>query len=211
MQGERELTAMYKEYTQLEDMKLMGALNPDSLKRSQKKGTLRTINLIKEKRIRKIKGRTFADGRPQRCYITKEYASSLTISLEDSFTSLIIDSHEGRDVVIFDVPGAYLNADIPEDKSILLNIEGEFVDIMCEVNPKHKKDIRVENRVKVLYLRLLKSLYGCMESALMCYDIYSKTLKPQGFLINQYYRCIENSTIKDKQCKIAWYVDENKV
>ena len=40
------------------------------------------------------------------------------------FTSLIIDSHEGRDVVIFDVPGAYLNADMPEYKLILLKIEG---------------------------------------------------------------------------------------
>ena len=31
---------------------------------------------------------------------------------------------EGRYVVIFDVPGAYLNADMPEDKLIILKIEG---------------------------------------------------------------------------------------
>ena len=30
--GERAVTAMYKEYIQLEDMKVMGALNPGSLK-----------------------------------------------------------------------------------------------------------------------------------------------------------------------------------
>ena len=42
-------------------------------------------------------------------------------------------------MVIFDVPGAYLNSEIPEDKFILLNIEGGSVDIMCEVNPKRKK------------------------------------------------------------------------
>ena len=40
------------------------------------------------------------------------------------FTSLIIDAHEGIDVAIFDVAGAYLNADMPEDKLILLKIEG---------------------------------------------------------------------------------------
>ena len=90
-------------------------------------------------------------------------------------------------------------------------IEGEFLDIMCEVNPKHKKNVCVENGVKLLYLRLMKSLYGCMESTLLWYDIYSKNLKSQGFLINPYDRCIENSTIQDKQCKIAWYVDDNKV
>ena len=34
----------------------------------------------------------------------------------------------------FDVPGAYLNADIPEDNLILINIKGQSVEIMCEVN-----------------------------------------------------------------------------
>ena len=64
--GNRDVAAMYKEFTQLEFMKVMGALNPDSLTISQKKGALRAINLIKEKRSGNIKGRTCADGRPQR-------------------------------------------------------------------------------------------------------------------------------------------------
>ena len=72
----------------------------------------------------------------------------------------------------FDVPRAYLNTYIPKDKFILLNIEREFVDIMCEVNHEHNKHVRVDNEVKVLYLRLLKALYGCMEYALLWYDIY---------------------------------------
>ena len=61
--------------------------------------------MMKEKLSRKLKGRTCADGRPQRCYITKEDASSSTISLEDFFIGLIVDAHEVRDVEIFDVPG----------------------------------------------------------------------------------------------------------
>ena len=36
--GERTVTSMYRKYTQLEDMKLMGSMNPDSLTISQKKG-----------------------------------------------------------------------------------------------------------------------------------------------------------------------------
>ena len=47
-----------------------------------------------------------------------------TIYLEALFTSLIIDAHEGIYVDISDVPGAYLNTDMPEDKFILLKIEG---------------------------------------------------------------------------------------
>ena len=85
------------------------------------------------------------------------------------------------------------------------------MDIMCKVNTKHKKNVRMDNGLKVLYLRLLKALYGCMDSALMWYDLYSKTLKPQGFLINLYARCIANFTSQDKQCTTVWYFDNNKV
>ena len=73
---------------------------------------------------------------------------------------------------ISDVPGAYLNAEIPEDKFILLKIERYFVDIMCEVNPKHEKNVCVGNVVKLLYLRLLKALYGYMDSKIMWCGLY---------------------------------------
>ena len=45
--GGRAVAGMYKKYTQLEYMKVIGALNSDSLTRSHKKGALRSINLIK--------------------------------------------------------------------------------------------------------------------------------------------------------------------
>ena len=45
--GKRVVEAMYNKYTQLEYMKIIGELDPGSLKISQKKGELRSINLIK--------------------------------------------------------------------------------------------------------------------------------------------------------------------
>ena len=62
---------MYKEYTQMEYMKVMGSLEPEILKRLHKKGEPWAINLIKEKQRGKLKERTCTDGQPQRCYITK--------------------------------------------------------------------------------------------------------------------------------------------
>ena len=50
-----------------------------------------------------------------------------------------------------------------------------------------------------------------MESALLCYALYSKTLQAHGLLINTYGSFISNITIQDKQCTIAWYVNDNKV
>ena len=46
-----------------------------------------------------------------------------------------MDTYEGQDVSTFDVPGAYFNADIPNDKYASLKLEGEFMDIMCNMNP----------------------------------------------------------------------------
>ena len=85
------------------------------------------------------------------------------------------------------------------------------MDIMCEVNPEHMKNVRVGNGVTVLYLQISNDLYDCMESVLLWYEIFTKALKSHGFVVNSYARCILNSTIYSNQCTIGWYVDDNKV
>ena len=40
-----------------------------------------------------------------------------------------------------------------------MKFEGKFVEIMCEVNPKYK-NITYEKGKKVLYVRILKAIYG---------------------------------------------------
>ena len=80
-----------------------------------------------------------AYGKQKRCYIPKEDANSPNISLVAIFTSIIIETRKVTDMDIFDVPRAYLKVDITEEKLIILKIEGEFVDIMCEVNSDHRK------------------------------------------------------------------------
>ena len=70
--------------------------------------------------------------------------------MEALTASMLIDAHEKRAVAIFDVPGAYLNADMPDEKFVILKLEGQFVDIMCEVNPQYLNDVRFEGTKKVL-------------------------------------------------------------
>ena len=109
----------------------------------------------------------------------------------------------------FGVFGVYLNAVIP--KTIhLIKIEGESVDIMCEVNPEHKKNVRIESCVRGLYLKLLKYVYICMEYALLWYKLYTKTLKSNGLAVNIYGRYIVNSIIDEKKHTTAQYIDDNK-
>jgi hypothetical protein len=105
--------------------------------------------------------------------------------------------------------GAYLHASL-EDFT-LLKLEGESVKIMCRVCTKYKTFVTYENGKKVLYLRLLKALYGCVKSALLWYELFTCTLQGVGFELNPYNTCITNKTIDKKQCAVAWYVDDNKI
>ena len=121
------------------------------------------------------------------------------------------DEEEKRKVVIFDVPGAYLHAKMPEDKQTLMVLRGDFADIMCQVNPEYKGYVKGEGKSKVLYLHLLRALYGCIETALLLYNLYVDTLKDIGFVLNPYDRCVANKNINGKRCIICWYVVDNKV
>ena len=47
-----------------------------------------------------------------------------------------------------------------------MKLEGDFVDIMVDVNPEHKKNVIYENGTNVLYLEILQAIYGCIESSL---------------------------------------------
>ena len=58
---------------------------------------------------------------------------------------------------------------------------------------------------------MLRALYGCLELALLWYDLYSSTLCKLGFALNDYDKCVANKIINDKQCTIVFYVDDNKI
>ena len=49
-----------------------------------------------------------------------------------------------------------------------------------------QENVWVENGIKLLHLKLLEALYGCVESAIMWYDPYSNNLRSHGFMVNPY-------------------------
>jgi hypothetical protein len=115
----------------------------------------------------------------------------------------MIDLFEGRDVATADVAGAYLKAQM--SGFILMKFTGNLVDILCNMNPDHLPNIAVEKGTKVLNMRLVKALYGCVKSAMLWYDLFTGTHKDPND------PCITNAVIKGKQCTIAWYVEVNKI
>ena len=59
--------------------------------------------------------------------------------------TLVVDEYEVWDVAIKTFLGAYLNADMPDEKDARLILEGESVDIICVVNPYHILNIQYIN------------------------------------------------------------------
>ena len=116
---------------------------------------------------------------------------------------------EERDTAITDVKGAYLNAKMKGE--VLMKIVGKEVDLFCEIDPSLKEFITYIKGIKTIYVQLDRALYGCVQSALLWYELYANTLKDIGFILNPYDLCVANCIIDEKQCTIVWYVDDNKI
>ena len=67
-----------------------------------------------------------------------------------------------------------------------------------------------ENGQTVLYLEVLKAIYGCLQSAILFYKKLRKDLESQGFVVNPYNPCVANKIIDGHQCTITWHVDDLK-
>ena len=71
--------------------------------------------------------------------------------MEVLLLTFLIAAYKRRKVVSFDVPGAFLQAEMAEDKLLLLKFRGDFVDMMCKVNPEHKKNVILENGKSLIH------------------------------------------------------------
>ena len=112
--GQAARDALTAEFAQLDYKGAYEPIQAVDLTKTQQKKALRIINLIKEKRNGRLKGRSVADGRPQRMLYTKEETSSPTTTPESVFLTTLVDAVEDRHVVVADVTGAYLNADMDD-------------------------------------------------------------------------------------------------
>lgn len=208
--GEAAIAAIVKEVQQLDDLKVFDPIMANSLMPEERKRALNAITLIKEKRTGTLKGRTCADGRKQREYVKREDAASPTLSTEGLYMTLAVDAKEERDIATADVAGAYLKADMND--LVHLRFTGNMVDYVVAVNKqRYEKYVHYEGKTKVLYTKLTKALYGCIQSALLWYNVFAGFLQKQGFKINPLDNCVANKMIDGKQCTICWYVDDLKI
>ena len=99
-----------------------------------------------------------ANGSTQRSYIPKEEAASPTASTDSLIVTGVIDAKQKQDVMILDIPNAFVQTTIPQgkiDERTIMKIRGVLVDMLIEMSPEIYKDYVVyENGKKVLYVQL---------------------------------------------------------
>jgi len=113
---------------------------------------------LKEKRNRTVKAYRCADRLPQWEYTTREEVNSPTLSLEAMALSCAIDTKENRYVVVTDIPGAFLHADMEDDVYMLL--EGTITELIIKLEPYlYRKHTWYNQKGKsMLYVQLKKAL-----------------------------------------------------
>ena len=170
--GKKANDATYNEMYQLHwrdtfKPRLWKDLNPDE--RSQ---TLESHLFLKLKRCGTVKGRTVAGGNRQRSYINKEDASSPTVSTNAVMLTCVVEAHEGRDIVIVDIPNAFIQTRVKNKKHrVLIKVRGILAEILCDIAPEVYLPYLHEDKygVKYLILECLNAIYGTMIASLLYY------------------------------------------
>jgi hypothetical protein len=212
--GDRAQDAADAEMRQLHDRTVFAPIDVSKLTPKERKHAMESLLFLVEKRDGTIKGRTVADGSKQRAYISKEKATSPTVMTESIMLTATIDAKEGRDVMTADIPNAFVQTDIEDQKEgerIIMKIRGILVDMLVELDPDlYGPYVTYERNEKVLYVQMLKALYGMLISSVLYYKKFRKDVESIGFKVNPYDPCVANRYVNGKQHTIVWHVDDVK-
>ena len=203
--------AAFSELDQLHQRVVFEPIDVKKLTAQERRRAQEALMFLTQKRCGKIKGRMVFNGKPTRAWLSREESASPTVSLESLFLTATIDAHEGRDIMTADVPNAFVQTemDIKEgEEKVIMKITGVLVDMLIQINTEYGKHVVYENGRKVMYVQLLRALYGMLQSSLLWYRKFRKELEEEGFVFNNYDPCVANRTKRGKQHTIRFHVDD---
>jgi hypothetical protein len=94
---------------------------------------------------------------------------------------------------------------------VIMKITGVLVDMLVNINPElYGPAVVLENQKKVLYVEVLKAIYGMLEAAFLWYKTFRKDLEDIGFIFNPYDPWVANKKVQGSQQTILFHVDDLK-
>ena len=119
-----------------------------------------------------------------------------TIMKESIMLTAAIDAYKGRKIISVDVPDAFIQTLLPlkpDGERIIMNIRGKLVEWVMYIDPTMYGPLFViENGHKLLYLNILRAIYGMLEASLLWYKRFRGELEEIGFIFNEYEPCVAN-------------------
>jgi Reverse transcriptase (RNA-dependent DNA polymerase) len=212
--GDKGYKAAFDKVRQLHERSVFKPINVSDLTQLERKRAMESLIFLVVKRDGRIKSRACANGSTQREYINKEESASPTVATESVLITAAMEAEEERDIMSADIPNAFVqtNMEVNGNEKMMMKIRGPLVTMLIELDPDlYSPFVVEENGNTVLYVQLLKALYGTLQASLLFYKKLVNDLSGIGFEINPYNPCIANRVINGKQHTITWHVDDIKV
>ena len=109
---------------------------------------------------------------------------------KSTLLTAVSEAEQGQDVTTCDVPNAFIQTQVEEQDEhgnwTIMKIRGILVDILCELDPIYQEYVVNEKEQKVLYVCIMKAIYGLLVSAMLFYRKLKVDLTNYGFEINPY-------------------------
>jgi len=192
--GKKALDASLKEMQQLHERVAFEPISIKNMTPQERKRAMESLIFLVEKRNienpdeKELKARQCANGSTQRAYMSREEASSPASATKSVCITSTIDAKERREVATIDVPNAFIRTPLDykgTDERIIMKVRGVIVDLLLMIDAEtYGNHIVYENGRKVIYLVVLKALYGMLHSALLFYNMFRSNLEKQGFICN---------------------------
>jgi hypothetical protein len=175
--GNKGHGALKKEIDQLHKRTCFAPLKVKEMKPSKRKKAQMALMFLTEKRDKSLKGRMVYIGKPTMEWLLREDVASPTAALESILITGVIEAKEERDVMTCNIPSAFIQALLqkrdPGEDRVVMKITGVLVDMLVNINLElYGPAVVLENRKKVLYIEVLKAIYGMLEAALMWYKTH---------------------------------------
>lgn len=120
---------------------------------------------------------------------------SPTITSAYVFVTVSIAAQESGHVISLDVETAYLNAKSIDDKSVFMKFRPLITAILVELDSSIE---RYQDEKDAVIVKLEKSLYRCIESAVLWYEDLREIIEADEYHANHYDLCVFKISKEDR-------------
>ena len=211
--GKEANEAAMKELDQLHRHGCHTPIDPATLSIIEKIRAQTAMMLVTQKRDKTVKGRCVYNGSKTRPFFAREDTASTTVSQEAIFLTAVIAANENHDIMTGDIPNAFIQANLDPvcdgEACTIMKIRGVLVDLLVRVAPEiYGPFVVLEKGKRVLYLEVMKALYGMLRAALLWYKKFRGELKAELYVFNPYDPCVANKIIEKKQHTVCFHIDD---